>query len=331
MKQENNIEEVLTQIGELAPSEQENPIAARTMLNRIRAEVGHAQPRVSLADRITQWLFAPSRRAVVTAVTLLFIFSVGFTFPTVRAAASDFLGNFRVQKFAAISISPDQLAVLEQVAESGLRPGEIQFVEEPGEATAVDSLREASRRTGMRPLLTLPQLGEPSEILVTDGGSAIFTINLEESRAILELAGADPNLLPQELNNRDVRIFMFNGVGQRWVDGTMLLQTESPIVEYPGGIDPAPLGEALLQLLGLSNVEAARLARQIDWTSTLVLPVPTDVGTFQEVTVQGVSGLYLNAVNQGESALVWQKNGMLYMLGGSGNVDALLDIVNGLR
>ncbi len=334
MRHEEEIRDVFDQLGELAPSEKEKPIAANLMLSRIKREIeqpANAQEGASFLDTLWAFLFAPSRRPVFTAVFVALFLVVGLMSPTFRAAASDFLGNFRVQKFAAISISPDQLAILEQVAESGLTPGELQFIDEPGEGTAVDSLRQATRISGVDNILTFPQKGDPSEIYVTDGGSALFTLDLENSKAILDMVGADPALLPEELNQADIRIFVYNGIAQSWDDGTMLIQTQSPIVEYPNGIDPAPLGQALLQLLGLSEEEATRLSMQIDWTSTLVLPIPTEVGTFQEVTVQGVSGLYVSTLDGAESGLVWQKDGFIYMLNSSGDLASVLQLANDLK
>ena len=334
MRKEEELQKVLDQLGTLAPTAQEKPIAAKLMLSRIKQELHQtevADEGNSFWVTLSAFLFAPQRRMAFSVALVVFLFLTGFTSPSFRAAASDFLGNFRVQKFAAISISPDQLAVLEQVAESGLTPGELQFIEEPGEATAVDTLREATRLTGVQPILTLPNQADTAEIWVTDGGSALFTIDVESSQAILEMVGADPMLLPNELNQADIRIFVYSGIAQSWEDGTMLLQTQSPLVEYPNGIDPAPLGQALLQLLGLSEEEASRLSMQIDWTSTLVLPIPTNVGTFQEVTVQGVSGLHISALDGGESGLVWQKEGNIYMLTSLGDLASLLQLANSLE
>lgn len=329
MKKNNDeFQEVFDQLSTLAPTEQERPTPAPLMLSRIKREIDQTaeQKNTAVWSTLFSSLFTPGRRWALSAVLLFVLFVAGFSSPTLRAAASDFLGQFRVQKFAAISISPDQLAVLEEVAQSGVRPGALQFVEQPGDGTAVDSLREAAVLTGS-PVQTLPALGNPDTIVVTDGGSAIFTVDIEASRELLTLANIDPDLLPAELDNADIRIFIYDGILQQWANGTTLVQTVSPIVEYPPGIDPNLLGKALLQLLGLTDAEAARLAEQIDWTSTLVLPVPTDVGTFEEVTVQGVSGLYISST-EGGSGLIWQKEGSVYVLTSDGGKDALVAQAN---
>lgn len=331
MKKNDDLKEVFDELSLLAPAEQEQPTAAPLMLSRIKKQIAqtadHNAPSVWATLFTT--LFAPSRRWATSMALVLALFVAGFASPTLRAAASDFLGQFRVQKFAAVSISPDQLAVLEQAAASGLRPGTLQFIEPPGDGAAVDSLRDAAVLTGTG-VQTLPELGQPDAIYVTDGGSAIFTVDVESSREILALADLDPNLLPSELDNAAIRIFIYSGVMQQWDDGTMLVQTLSPIVDYPSGIDPNLLGGALLQLLGLSESESARLAAQIDWTSTLVLPVPTDVGTFEEVTVQGVSGLYISSAD-GISGILWQKDGNVYVLTRTGEKDALVALANQMQ
>lgn len=333
MKKEEDFQDVLDQLGLLAPSERQKPIPKQQMFVRIKQAMAN-EPSIQQPRWWETWvhtLFAPSRRLTLTAVSLVLLFVLSFTFPAVRAAASNFLGIFRVEKFAAISISPEQIALIDQIANSGLKPGELEFIDEPGAGTAVTSLREAAQLTGMRDILTSPELGEANHITVSDGGTALFTLNLEESRAIFELVGADPSLLPNEIDQADIRIFIYNGISQEWADGSRLLQTQSPVVEYPVEIDPTILGEALLQVLGLSQAEASRLAQQIDWTSTLVLPIPTDLGTFQEVSVRGVSGLYIRTIDGSESGIIWQKDGYIYSLMGKREMATLLALANGLE
>jgi hypothetical protein len=79
-----------------------------------------------------------------------FCWSWRFSLPAVRAAASDFLGLFRVEKFAPISVSPQQMAMLEQIAEQGLHPGELVMTSEPA-SRKVASGAEAEALVGFRP------------------------------------------------------------------------------------------------------------------------------------------------------------------------------------
>ena len=328
-EQEKQIQEVIEQLSILEPRAADTPRPARQAYARLQAELTPQRP--DWLAWLRQRLFAPQRR-LATAVSLaLALLIVTFSFPAVRAAASDLLSLFRVQKFAAISVSPEQLAILQQVADQGIMPGELRIAQEPGALTSVDSLAEAEAVSGITAVRTVPSLGEPAEIFIAQGGSGEFTIDEANARSLLEAANLDPNLLPLGIDGTRITVVTFNGVEQRWEDGTTLLQSESPLVQYPEALDPAVLGEALLQVLGLSPREAQRLARQIDWTSTLLLPIPSSVATFQEMSVNGVSGIGLNSLDGRVNALVWQENGSLYLLAGPQSAADLAALANGLE
>jgi hypothetical protein len=113
----------------------------------------------------------------------------------------------------------------------------------------------------------------------------------------------------------------------------MLVQTPSPDVNYPADVDATVLGEALLQVLGTEPAEARRIAQSIDWTSTLLLPIPQNMGTYREANVNGVTGVVLEPFDaDAEAAVVWQKDGMVYMMtAGRLSVDELLAQANSVR
>jgi hypothetical protein len=326
---DNDIQEVLDQLSVLEPSPLDAPRPAAQALARLRPRL--RQRAAHHAPSFWQRLFAPSpgRRWAFSVTAVFLILAFSFTFPAVRAAASDFLGLFRVQKFAAISISPEQLALLESLSEEGFDPGEVNIEQEPGGLTPVMSLAEAASRTGLTPR-TLAGQGDPERIGVIDGGRGSLTVNLEGMRAIIAAAGADPQLLPDELDGQQIRVAAFPGVEQQWADGIWLVQTAVPLVEYPAEIgDPQVLAQAFLQVLGLDEAEAARLAREIDWTSTLLLPLPADAVSFREITVDGVTGLALQSLDGRNAALVWQKEGVIYLLQGERPPEALQALVEG--
>ena len=266
---------------------------------------------------------------LVSGLALLMVVAL-FMSPAVRAAASDFLGLFRVQKFAPISISPRQMAVLQQVAEQGLYPGEIVMAQEPGQPQIAESVEKAAELAGMA-VRTLTNLDQASEIWVASGGNGQLVINLDNARAILNAAEVDPKLLPDSLDGANINVTLYPSVEQSWADGTVLFQTASPEVAYPEDVDVTLLGQALLEMLGMSRNEARQLAANIDWTSTLVLPIPQEFATFSEVSVDGVSGLALTSVEGFGSSLMWQKDGIIYLLTNEGNVDDLLELATSLN
>ena len=325
---ENQLDDVMEQLSLLEPTTAEAPRPAGQALADLKPRLRpRHNPIITFLRSLTM---SQNRRLATTVATLVILFAIAFSFPGVRAAANEFLGLFRVQKFAAISISPDQIAVLEELANSGLTPGELVIVNEPGDARSVESLAEARVITGLE-ARTLARLGEPSAIQVIDGGDGRLIIDAAQAQEILKLAGADPRLIPDSLDGASVEVNVFASIEQEWLDGTFLIQTESPIVSYPEGLDPVPLGEALLQILGMNPTEAARLARSIDWTGTLLLPVPQDVATFSEVTIDGVSGLALTSLEGHGSALMWQKEGVVYILSGPGQTAELIELASSIE
>ena len=327
---EKEIQNVIDQLGILEPKAADAPHPAGQALVKLARQIEHQQ-RHTVRDQFWRYVMAGNRRFSYAAFLFVLMFGVAFSFSAVRAAASDFLGLFRVQKFSAISISPEQIALLQQVAEEGLTPGELEIIEEPGALRQADSLVKAGRETGISYVRSLNGLGEPDEIWVADGGNGRLTVDLAGARAIVEAAGADPLLLPDSLDGAQVDVIVYAGVQQQWLDGTMFMQTPSPVVEYPDDVDTTVLGEALLQVLGLNDDEAARLARSIDWTSTLLLPIPQDFASFNEVTVDGVSGLALNSLAGDGSALFWQKSGTVYLLiGADQNTEDLISLAGTL-
>jgi len=325
---ENQFDDVMEQLSLLEPTAADSPRPAGQALAVLKPQL---QPRHNLIITFLRSLIMSQNRRIATSVaTLVILFTIAFSFPAVRAAANEFLGLFRVQKFAAISISPDQIAILEEVANSGLTPGELVIVNEPGRTQSVDSLDEARAITGLG-ARSLSALGEPSAIRVMDGGDGRLIIDAAQAQELLRLVGADPRLIPDSLDGARVDVNVFASVEQQWLDGTFLIQTESPVVNYPEGLDPIPLGEALLQLLGMNPTEAARLARSIDWTGTLLLPVPQNVATFSEVNIDGVSGLALTSVEGHGSALMWQKEGVVYILSGPSQTAELIELANSIE
>ncbi len=320
------IQDVLITLSNLAPGNKDAPRPASQALTRLRLET-ESQKRQPIDWRISSVF---SRRSAFAALFVLIVLVVvAFSSAGVRAAASDFLGLFRVQKFAAISISPEQIALIENLAESGLYPGDLEMIDEPGEPRQVASIQEAEEAAGLR-ARTLAELGEPDRVFVIDGGSGNLVVNVENARAIAQTAGADPALIPDSLDGAIVAVTVYSGIAQNWSNGTALVQSPSPLVEYPDDVDPAALGEALLQALGMEPQQAQSLAQSIDWTNTLLLPIPENLASFREIVVDGVTGLALSSIDGQNSTILWEKKGHVYVLSGT-NVEELTDIAQSIQ
>ena len=320
-----HLKDVLDTLSTLAPTMADSPRPASQALARLQNELESP----AHGEILWRWTQMFRQKAVLVTMLMLVVFVVALSFPGVRAAASDFLGLFRVQKFAAISISPEQLALLEEIAESGLFPGEIEMIAPPGEPQLAGSLAEAESVLNWK-VRTPDQLGEPDMVYTMEGGSGRLIVDVDNARAILEIAGADSSLIPDSLDGAPVNVTVYSGVSQNWNEGIVLVQAPSPLVEYPDDVDASALGEALLQALGMDDVAAAQLADSIDWTTTLLLPIPENVASFNEVSIDGEIGLALSSLGGNNAGILWQHDGSVYALSGS-NIDELIDVANTLR
>ncbi len=98
----------------------------------------------------------------------------------------------------------------------------------------------------------------------------------------------------------------------------LLAQVPSPTVSVPPNLNIAQVAEAGLELAGMTPADAQTFVQSIDWTSTLVIPVPRQGGSYQKQTVDGVEGELITMPQQGRRpagyTLIWVKNGIIYSL-----------------
>ena len=97
-EKDENINDVLEEVAKLAPNAQEAPEPASKAYAKLKSQV-EVQNRSTISGR-SKVMFRNRYAQAAFAVLLLLV--AAFSFPSVRAAASDFLGIFRVEKFAAI-------------------------------------------------------------------------------------------------------------------------------------------------------------------------------------------------------------------------------------
>ncbi|MCX6029163.1 MAG: zf-HC2 domain-containing protein [Chloroflexi bacterium] len=297
-----------------------------------------------------QTLFAPKWRPFAAGVAAVLALAILFSFAPVRQVAADFLGLFRVRKFAVIPVDPaktSQLESLAQMADAG-KFGMPTFVREPGKGQPVADAAQASQIAGftVRTPATLPDSATQRHFTVDVGPAVHYEMDRAMMQAVLDATGIQNVKLPDtDKVVIDVDVPMIVSQSFAIGDGSLsfsagtleLIQAPSPSVNMPPGVDPAALGEAAFQFLGMPAADAHRLAQAIDWTSTVVIPLPTDVAQYREVTVDGVTGLLLEEkrsarTSGSNSVLLWQRDGMVYAMNAT-NVDVkvLLMVADSLR
>ena len=333
----------------LAPRGAALPAPAPVALNRLHARL--ADERTSqLANEsgglsaMFQRMFNRKYRVVWAGLATMMIVALLFTLAPVQAAASNFLGLFRVRKFAIVSINPANLQDLDKIGGQidKLLSDQVTFVKQPKEPVSVASAAEASQQAGIQ--VRLPSaLSETPKLEVQDGLDAKLKVDVNRIHAILDVAGRSDIRLPSVLDGANVEFIVPPMVMANYGNcpsGTncvSLVQLASPTVDVPKGVDLAQMGEAMLQLLGLSPAEARHFARSIDWSSTLVIPMPTDAASFRDVTVDGVQGVLIESKAQYRGTrkvqyvLLWQKNDVVYGLTLWDNATRGIEIANSLK
>lgn len=324
-------QDVLDHLSVLAPGDADRPLPAARALVQVSSQL-NARRRNPISDLVRSNSEMNNRKTIMAlGATAVLAVVLLVAFPSVRAAAGDFLGLFRVETFTPISVSPQQIALLEQLDTEGFNPGEMVVTTEPGEPLQVASPAEAGAQTGYNVRSLSGIMGEP-EAFVMPEASGYLVVDLAGARAIVEAVGVDPLLLPDSLDGARIDVNVSPSVQQVWADGTMLMQTASPYVNYPEGVDPAILGEAMLRVLGMDADSAQQMARSIDWTSTMLLPIPREFASYRQVGVDGTGGVAITPLDgSSEAALMWQKGGMVYVLSGPTSVEGLISLADGMR
>jgi hypothetical protein len=104
-------------------------------------------------------------------------------------------------------------------------------------------------------------------------------------------------------------------------------------VSVPPDLNMSEIAEAALELAGMSPAEAHSFCQTVDWSSTLVVPIPRNTSSYETVSVDGVEGtLIQETLSQGNRySLLWIRNGVIHSLAGRGNSSDALTLAASLR
>ena len=205
--------------------------------------------------------------------------------------------------------------------------------------------------------MRLPQSESSTRLSVLDRTAFSFSIDRAKAQALLVEAGRSDLVLPAEIDGAVVKVSIPASVsaaygtcppigqedqtpathgtpGRNYPDCIMLTELPSPTVSAPAGVDVAQLAQIGLEFSGMSTEQAAAFSRTVDWTSTLVIPIPKNAATYEQVSVDGVTGTLIQrpADDAPQFVLLWVKDGIVYSIGGLGaNSQKALDLANSLR
>ena len=317
-------------------------------------------------------LLAPRLSPVWGLAAVALIVAVSVSVNPVRVWAQRVLAMLRVQKIQVVSIDPTTL-MSSSGPDSHPYKLFNQFVADnvvvtmdPGKPQVVSNLKTATQLAGY-PVRVIGSLGSPQSIDVTGETAFQMTFNRDRVTTLLDEIGRSDIHIPESANGALIAVHIPKTVISMYGDCpvrhgymgsnsqpqaealaerkmermanmkdtncTYLIQAPSPTVSVPPDLSMSDIAEAALELAGMTPAEAQSFCRTVDWSSTLVVPVPRNTSSYEKVTVDGVEGtLITETLSQGNRySLLWIKNGVIHSLGGHGNPSDALSLAASLR
>jgi hypothetical protein len=352
--------QIRSQLDALAPEREASAIDPVFAFNGYRERYGEPlQGRAKWFNRAAASWRRPllSPLAVACAIVLMFSFAPG------RSWAQKILSMLRVQKVAVVPV--DLAALTAGNGNTGSGKLIAQFISDnivvtmsPGKPSVAADPSAASAMAGFR-VRTFDGLGAPQQILVSDEGAFHMTLNRDRIQALLDQVGRSDMQVPAAVDGSTVAVHIPKLVRSVYgncpdknsrrasstSDGAVsdlpsencldFVQVKSPIVSVPPSLDVPALAQAGLQVAGMSAGEAQAFCRTVDWSSTLVIPIPQRDNSYRQIAVDGVNGTLIEDPPHGNFAgaytLIWVKNGVVYSLGGNGSASQALSAVQSLN
>ncbi len=351
--------QVRSRLDGLAPEQEAAVIDPVFAYNRYRQRYGERlQGRAEWFNRaIGAW-----KRPLLSGLGVACVIVLLLSFAPGRSWAQRILSMLRVQKVAVV---PMDLSAL--TAENGSGNGKLiaQFMSDnvvvtmnPGKPSIAPDAGAASGMAGFK-VRTLDELGAPQRIFVSDEGAFHMTLDRDRMQALLDQTGRSDIQIPAAVDGSTVAVHIpklvrsvygncpdknspqaspaSSGAASDLPSGNCInfVQVPSPTVSVPPSLDLATLAQAGLQLAGMSAAEAQAFCRTVDWSSTLVIPIPQRDSSYRQIAVDGVNGTLIEDPPQGNFAgmysLIWVKNGIVYSLVGHGSAGQGLSAVQSLN
>ena len=295
---------------------------------------GSAPRRVA----VNIWLRGLAAAATVALVATLL---------TVSGLAETLLTIFEPKQLVAVPITVTDLSG----AASFGAYGTLTWTEQP-KPYDVPDIRTAAHDSGMTVLVpgNLPAgVGAP-HYGVMNKTTATFTFSADRTRQSAAAQQRTPPPMPANIDGSKLFITGGPAVVAYYADSTnptgatgvsgaspfagmpklIVAQGKPPVVQS-NGVTVEQLQSYLLAQPGISPQLAAQIRAIKDPSSTLPVPIPVDMATSKKVTVQGVEGIFVGDSTGLGSAVIWQKDGIVYGVAGTLTEQQVLAVANSLH
>jgi Putative zinc-finger len=343
---------VASKLATLDPPSSAPELNPQMALARFKANLPAAEEPVPFFTGIfsRRWRFAwaASLAAAVLAISLMF--------PATRGFAQRLLATLRVERVQTVTLDFSAMNTgtssqpLEMLAKM-LSDNAVVTTNE--KEIKADSQAAATQAAGFPVRVLSLRTDEPSFSI---SGAHAFHLSLDRSRLqdVLDQAGRPDLLLPAALDGATVSVQVPRAVALTYGDCKkgdqqdsdqssptppnpclLVMQAPSPTINVPSDLNIQQLAEIGLQLAGWSPVKAREFCQTVDWKSTLVLPIPRTVQSYEAVFINGVRGTLMHFPESNPRhpsfALIWVDNGIIYSLIGKGDSSSAVQLASSLQ
>ena len=269
---------------------------------------------------------------------------VAMTIAPVRSAAVGLFDVFRVEKFAVITIDASKMPVKmsddEGQKRTGERPnpnvlGTYNGPLQPEKPQVVASMGAAEAIVGTE----LAEVGEvldgksAGSVYVSDPVRASYTFDTDKIAAKMRESGIESIRVPQQIDGKTFTFSADRGVIVRYgteENGAVFAQGPSPELTIPEGVNMDYLRQDFLMIPGIPTDVQQQVQAIEDWERTLIIPVPAN-GTSREVKIDGHEGVLIGDAAGENNGVLWQRDGMLYAVGGKMSGAQALEAARAVR
>jgi hypothetical protein len=309
------------------------PAPAAQALPELRARLAQENVRRVPAWRSRLPFAWPGTGRPLGGVAAAAVLIGALTLTPAGSLAQSLITIFQPKQVAVVPVTAAELQTLPDLRKYGTMkmPAKVQ-------PQTASTAQQAAQLSGIQVLTpgSLPS-SVPSTVRYTivPGQTATFTFNAAKARKTAAKAGKHLNRMPAGIDGSTLQLTTGVGVvatyGTRGqIPGLVIGEMKAPRVSS-SGVSAKELEDYLLGLPGVSPQLAQAIRNIGDPSSTLPIPVPVNMATSQDVTVQGVHGVAIGDQTGLGSAAIWVNNGMIYGVAGPLREDQVLSVANSLH
>jgi hypothetical protein len=313
------------------------PAALAAVRRRVAAEgiVPARRPRFA-----TLRGFRSDRKPAVGAAAALALIAALLWTPA-ASLAQDFIGLFQPTQIQAIETTSAELQSLRGLSKYGT----ISQRNLPP-STSYSSADAASAASGMTVLT--PATGTPGvpveapSFSVQPSATESFTFSAAKAQAAAAARHETIPAMPSNVDGSTLHVTIGTAVITEYsatttsggstsgIPGLVVGQMRAPTVTS-SGVSVKDLEDYVLSLPEVSPDLANQIRDIGDPTATLPVPIPVDLVNAQSVDVQGVRGVEVGDNTGLGSGVIWEKDGIIYAVGGPLTQSQVLRIANSLH